>query len=301
MACFAMDEFETAKSAFETGYKLEPGSSQFKMWIRKCNAELALEEEQEETAAAPTNTVTPMDEDSNKKSKLSGSQSNGSSTNSIPPATSTPTPTPTSVVTPPPSVPKVRHEWLQTSSQVEITIFLKNVKQEQTKVDIQEQSLCVTVALSPANEYQLEFEKLFDKVIPDKTKVTYLSTKVEIKLQKANQTRWKSLEFTGATGPASTMDTPAPTVAAAAKPKAKNWDKIVSDVAGTEPLDNEDSLNKVFQDIFSNGSDEQKKAMVKSFTESGGTVLSTNWEDVGKKKVDGSPPDGMQMHKWQDL
>ncbi len=28
-------------------------------------------------------------------------------------------------------------------------------------------------------------------------------------------------------------------------------------------------------------------------TESGGTVLSTNWTEVGKDKVKGSPPPGM--------
>jgi hypothetical protein len=30
--------------------------------------------------------------------------------------------------------------------------------------------------------------------------------------------------------------------------------------------------------------------MMKSFVESGGTVLSTNWEDVGSRQVKGSPP-----------
>ena len=29
--------------------------------------------------------------------------------------------------------------------------------------------------------------------------------------------------------------------------------------------------------MFSDGTDEQKKAMMKSFQESGGTCLSTNW------------------------
>jgi len=59
-------------------------------------------------------------------------------------------------------------------------------------------------------------------------------------------------------------------------------------------------LNKVFQDIYSNGSEEQRRAMMKSFVESGGTVLSTNWDEVGKGEVKGSPPDGLQMHKWNE-
>lgn len=33
--------------------------------------------------------------------------------------------------------------------------------------------------------------------------------------------------------------------------------------------------------------------------ESNGTVLSTDWKDVGSKKIEGSPPDGMEMKKWE--
>ena len=41
--------------------------------------------------------------------------------------------------------------------------------------------------------------------------------------------------------------------------------------------------------------------MNKSFQESGGTVLSTNWKDVGSKKVEGEAPKGLEMKKWSDL
>jgi hypothetical protein len=44
-----------------------------------------------------------------------------------------------------------------------------------------------------------------------------------------------------------------------------------------------------------------RRAMNKSFQESGGTVLSTNWSEVGSKKVEGTPPKGLEMHKWTDL
>lgn len=66
-------------------------------------------------------------------------------------------------------------------------------------------------------------------------------------------------------------------------------DKSVED----DKVEGDQALNKLFQDIFANGSDETKKAMMKSFTESGGTHLSTNWGEVGKGKVPISPPDGM--------
>ena len=32
--------------------------------------------------------------------------------------------------------------------------------------------------------------------------------------------------------------------------------------------------------------------------ESGGTVLSTNWDEISKEKVAVKPPDGMEWKKW---
>ncbi len=57
-------------------------------------------------------------------------------------------------------------------------------------------------------------------------------------------------------------------------------------------------VKALFQKIYSEGNDEVRKAMMKSFTESNGTVLSTNWGDVGKGKVDVKPPDGMEYRQW---
>jgi len=33
--------------------------------------------------------------------------------------------------------------------------------------------------------------------------------------------------------------------------------------------------------------------------ESGGTVLSTNWKDIGEEKTECKPPDGMELKKWE--
>jgi len=37
---------------------------------------------------------------------------------------------------------------------------------------------------------------------------------------------------------------------------------------------------------------------MKSYTESNGTALSTNWSEVGKGKVETSPPEGMIAKQW---
>ncbi|WWC58857.1 uncharacterized protein I303_101402 [Kwoniella dejecticola CBS 10117] len=83
----------------------------------------------------------------------------------------------------------------------------------------------------------------------------------------------------------------------------KNWDKLLED----ELDDNEDSkdpnaggdaaLQKFFSKIYGNADDDTKRAMIKSFTESGGTTLSTDWSNIGKERTPVRPPDGMEEKK----
>ncbi len=49
------------------------------------------------------------------------------------------------------------------------------------------------------------------------------------------------------------------------------------------------------------GDEDTRRAMMKSFVESNGTVLSTNWKDVGQKTVECTPPDGMEVKKYADV
>ncbi len=64
-------------------------------------------------------------------------------------------------------------------------------------------------------------------------------------------------------------------------------------------LDGEQGLQRTFQQIFANADEDQRRAMQKSFSESGGTVLSTNWSDVGKGTVRVEPPQGMEARTYE--
>ena len=56
-----------------------------------------------------------------------------------------------------------------------------------------------------------------------------------------------------------------------------------------------------FKEIFKNSDPDKRKAMIKSMQTSGGTVLSTDWNDVSKKDYEGkdrpSPPKGQEWKK----
>ncbi|KAF2068238.1 hypothetical protein CYY_010436 [Polysphondylium violaceum] len=287
--CFELEEYEVALKAFEKGSSLEPESNVYKTWIRKAKAEI---EASQPVKSTPTPTPAPA---------------TATTTPTPAPTTTpkpTPTPTPATVQTTPaeptkPQLPipssgsKVRHEWYQTATHVIITIFAKFVTAQNSKINVTSKSILVSFNMANGSEFIYEID-FFDPVTEAETLIQYYNTKVEIKLKKSRSIRWDNLEYTEKAGPVAAVDVPTTTSVISPYASKKNWDKL-----DVEEDKSGDPLNNVFKDIFARGTDEQKKAMMKSFTESGGTVLSTNWDEVGQKKVEISPPKGMEAKKYE--
>lgn len=201
-----------------------------------------------------------------------------------------------------------RHEWFQTPTTVTVEVFVKGRKQDDVSVDITPRKLDISVRLDSGSEYQLSLE-LADAVVPEQSKYSVLGSKVEVRLQKARAAHWASLE--GASVPVTAWGTVNDGERGLAYPSSsrqgakggRDWDAVARESGADEEekLEGDAALNKVFAGIYKNASDEQRMAMLKSFQESGGTVLSTNWDEVGKAPVKGTPPDGLEMRRWEDL
>lgn len=155
---------------------------------------------------------------------------------------------------------------------------------------------------------QLKLHPLNQQIDPTDFQVKIFKQKVEIKLKKAiSGIQWKSLveastEQVVNSRLSSAESQPGGDYSSQHKPKVKNWDalekSLLEQQEAEEKPEGEQALNQLFQKIYGEGSDDVRKAMMKSFLESGGTCLSTNWDEVKQGKVEPKPPEGMEAKSW---
>jgi SGS domain/CS domain len=114
--------------------------------------------------------------------------------------------------------------------------------------------------------------------------------------------------------PSNTTKETAPSYPTSSRSGPKNWDKLADDLTTkkhsshkhekkdkasqdtgeeseheNEDVDSDyggDPVDGFFKKLYAGADDDTRRAMMKSYQESGGTALSTNWTEVGKKKVE---------------
>lgn len=250
-----------------------------------------------------------------------------------PAATSPPAP---AVQPQPTPAEKIRYEWYQNNDSIYFTLLAKGVPKDKAQIEVTEQALniCFPILGDTHKEYSLTLEPLFATVVPEKGVVRVLPSKVEIVLVKHQPgQKWAALEGTpepakldsvaGSEAKDSKADEaikravfnePAkgPAYPTSSKSGPKDWDKVASEqlkagrsgdtkegsLEDDEDYEGGDPANHFFQKLFKGSSPDVQRAMMKSYTESNGTSLSTNWEEVSKGKVETVPPEGMEAKQY---
>lgn len=162
---------------------------------------------------------------------------------------------------------KIKYDWYQTESQVIITLMIKNVQKNDVNVEFSEKELSALVKLSSGEDYNLKL-RLLHPIIPEQSTFKVLSTKIEIKMKKPEAVRWEKLEGQGDEPKSKQFITDVKNLYPSSSLYTRNWDKLVGEIKEeekNEKLEGDAALNKLFQQIYSDGSDEVKRAMNKSF------------------------------------
>ncbi|ELP93562.1 chaperone binding protein, putative [Entamoeba invadens IP1] len=181
----------------------------------------------------------------------------------------------------------LRYDWYQQGGFVIIDVFEKNVPKENVKIDFEEEQVTIEVKVGEETKTQI-IDNLFGAY--DTAASTYRvgKVKIEIKLKKKDGANWDNL----------TKGKESHHQESALNANRKDWDAI-NKQADEELKDvHEGGPNAGFQDLYRQATEEQRRAMNKSFVESGGTVLNMNWEEVEHKKFDVSAPEHAELKTW---
>ncbi|CAN3374832.1 hypothetical protein DIURU_002192 [Diutina rugosa] len=186
---------------------------------------------------------------------------------------------------------KIRTDWYQSKDSVTIDVFAKGINKDKLNVDIKPNSLSVSFPSSASTEYSYILEPLHATIDAEKSSYRVLSTKLEITLVKTVAEQWPALDRAD-DEPA--KDASVPSYPTSAKKKT-NWNSLELDDDGEEQ--NSDP-NAFFQKLYKDCDEDTRRAMMKSYIQSNGTVLTTSWDEAKEKEFEVSPPEGMEEKKW---
>jgi suppressor of G2 allele of SKP1 len=180
-----------------------------------------------------------------------------------------------------------RYQWYQTPSQVIIDVFVKKAKEASFENGV------IVI-----EEEKVELGELFGPFDSEKTQINLLNPKVEVILFKTDMRDWKTLQKVEA----KEQSNP-PAYPSSSKTK-HDWDAINKKLAKKEEkesqkLKGDEALNHLLKDIYAKAPEETRRAMNKSYQESGGSTLSTNWDEVGKAKMEPSALKGTEVRDWK--
>ena len=170
--------------------------------------------------------------------------------------------------------------------------------------------------LASGSGYDFTLDPLYAPINTSTSKITVMGTKIEIVLQKQTPgQKWSALESSNdapklADRPAAPAPAAGPAYPTSSRHGAKDWDKVASSLTAKEPKDKKkwpkggdgnesdesadsdfggDAVDGFFKKLYADADPDTRRAMMKSFVESQGTSLSTNWSEVGNKTMQVHP------------
>lgn len=194
---------------------------------------------------------------------------------------------------------KMIHNWYQTATHLILTLTA-NIPINPSSIDIKIEKKTLKICEKSSGNLIWEMN-LSNSVLPDSCTVDVQNRKVEFKLKKEiDNFNWVTVDRAKLNEATPNFQPSYPT---SSKVK-KNWDSVEKEI--NKELNNDakndpnEGMMKLFREIYGNASEETRRAMIKSFQTSGGTVLSTNWDEVKEKDYEGKDrPEAPKGQEWR--
>jgi suppressor of G2 allele of SKP1 len=308
MALFGLERYADARFVLGIVKQMNPEEKTLPIWENKIQAKLKTLEEGDARAKRTVekipNVDIPLPE---KETKAAGKAIVAGTAQPVAPDSVTST-----LQSQTPSE-KIKIDWYQSLDNVYFTLLARGVPKDKATISIEPNSVSISFPTVSGSDFEYSLDPLFALIDTSASSFNITPTKVEVVLKKAVVQKWSGLEGTvplptssGGSDEAlpnsqdvlrAALAESAPSYPTSSRSGPKNWDKLANDVDDKE---GEDDVSSFFQSLYKGSNPDTRRAMMKSYQESNGTVLSTDWGSVGKKKVETSPPDGMVAKNWDE-
>ena len=197
---------------------------------------------------------------------------------------------------------KIIYNWIQTATDITIDIT-SNHNLNAYDIKIEKKLLEFIDKKEGTTKYSI---KLTNGIVPEKSscKITSaMKCKLELKKEVENF-NWVNLEINQNDD---SLNNPKDKVVHGYYPSSskvkKDWSQLDKEIDEQEKedalKDGNEGMWRLFRDIYAKGNEETRRAMIKSFQTSGGTVLSTNWSEVKDKDYEGKDrPEAPSGQEW---
>ena len=285
-ALFYLDQFAAALSAFQQAE--QHGNKQSALFIRKCEAELQRQQPNSRTAttaaAAPPAAAPPLAAApatlplTAAAGPTTAASSTGSSSSSVGVS---------------PLASRVKESWFQTRSAVTITLFAKSLSKEAVSASVsssQSDVLSARLQLPDGSVFERQWS-LFAPLQPASLRLDITPYRVEVIAAKQHDEEWPGLlasdrkKVEGVVTRDNVLRAEAVSSYPTSSKKKVEWSEVESAASKAEEDDKpqgDAALQKLFQTIYKDANEDTRRAMIKSFQTSGGTVLSTNWSQPSR-------------------
>lgn len=196
-----------------------------------------------------------------------------------------------------PSNIKFIHAWYQTNTHVVLTLD-SNANLNTLEFILEKKQIKI---LTPDSDKPVWEMNLSNSILPESSTITKKDHKAELKLKKEiDHFNWVTIDRSKVNEVVSNSQPIYPT---SSKVK-KDWNNLEKEInkelAEDAKNDPNEGMMRLFKEIYGNASEETRRAMIKSYQTSGGTVLSTNWDEVKDKDYEGRDrPEAPKGQEWK--